>query len=142
MVWREWGAWGAWALLAVALVGGVVTAYAQAPATRADYIASQTLARDLERLGVRHMYTDYWTCDKTAFLTQERITCDTLGDTLHQGDNRYPPYAAATQADPRAAYVFPDGSPQAKALAVRAADPAWRYTLSRLDGYVVYLPKT
>ncbi len=64
-----------------------------------------------------------------------------LGAGLRQArDNRYPPYVAAVQADPRAAYVFPAGSPQAAALARKAADPAWGYTLTRLDGYVVYTP--
>ncbi len=74
--WREGRrarvAWAALALLAVALAGGVAATYAQAPAARADAAANQALVRDLERLGVRHMYTDYWTCYKTAFLSQER----------------------------------------------------------------------
>jgi hypothetical protein len=124
------------------MVGGVMATYAQAPGARADATANQALVRDLELLGVRHMYTDYWTCYKIAFLSRERITCDVLNQGLKQAqDNRYPPYAAAVQGDSRAAYVFPNGSPQAAALARKAADPAWGYTLTRLDGYVVYTPQ-
>lgn len=144
--WREGrrglAAWAALGLLAVALAGGVAATYAQTPAARADAAANQALVHDLGRLGVRHIYTDYWTCYKTAFLSQERITCDVLSAGLRQAqDNRYPPYAAAVQADPRASYVFPAGSPQAAALARKAADPTWGYTLTRLDGYVVYAPR-
>ena len=125
-------------LIALALAGGVASTYAQAPGARADAAANQALIRDLERLGVRHMYTDYWTCYKAAFLSRERITCVVLDTELGPGNNRYAPYVAAVQADPRAAYVFPDGSPQAAALARRAADPRWGYALARMDGYMIY----
>jgi hypothetical protein len=134
---RAWNL-AALGLVALAMAGGVAATYAQAPDARADAAASQALVRDLERLGVRHMYTDYWTCYKVAFLSRERITCDVLDAALGQGNNRYTPYVAAVQADPRAAYVFPDGSPQAAALARRAADPTWGYAMTRLDGYVIY----
>src|SRR6185437_11535387 len=67
----RFAALGALALILLAPVGGVASAYRASAATRASYQADQTLIRDLERLGVRHMYTDYWTCDKVAFLSQE-----------------------------------------------------------------------
>ena len=88
------------------------------------------------------MHTDYWTCDKVAFISQEHITCDTLKSNLTEGVNRYPPYVAQVAADPHTAYVFPATLPQAAALAQQAQqDPAWPYTLTRVDGYVVWLPK-
>ncbi len=138
----RWAALGLLMLTLLMLAGGVASAYRASAATRADYQADQTLIRDLERLGVRHMHTDYWTCDKVAFLSQERITCDTLKSDLTEGFNRYPPYVTQVAADPRAAYVFPAMLPQAAALAQRAQhDPAWPYTLTRVDGYVVYIPR-
>ncbi len=140
--WRRAWRVASLALIALIMAGGVAATYAQAPSARADMAASRALVSDLERLGVRHMYTDYWTCYKTAFLSQERMTCDVLGVGLRQAqDNRYPPYVAEVQADPRAAYVFPDGSPQAAALERKAADPAWGYTLTQVDGYVIYRPR-
>lgn len=127
-------------LFILVLAGGVVATYRSAPAAHAQYAADQQLVRDLERLGIQHMYTDYWTCYKVAFISHERITCDILGATLAQGNNRYPPYVAAVQADPRASYAFPANSPQAAALARRASDPAWHATQVTVDGYVIYLP--
>jgi hypothetical protein len=138
----RWLRWAALGLLTLTLLGGVVATYRASGATRASARADQTLIADLERLGVRHMYTDYWTCDKVAFLSQERITCESLKAGLERhGFNRYPPYVAAVEADPQAAYVFPASSAQALALAQQARDPAWPYTLTRMDGYVVYLPR-
>lgn len=140
---RTLGAWAGLALLLVALAGGMAAAYAESGETRARNNASQTLANDLERLGVRHMYTDYWTCDRTAFLSDERITCAALNTRMGVAqDNRYQPYVIATQADPRAAYVFPSASAQALALTRRArTDPDWRYTLTRMDGYDIWLAR-
>jgi hypothetical protein len=136
----RWLRWAGLGLLILALLGGVVATYRASAAARASARADQTLIADLERLGVRHMYTDYWTCDKVAFLSQERITCESLKAGLERhGFNRYPPYVAAVEADPQAAYVFPASSSQALALAQQARDPAWPYTLTRMDGYVVYL---
>ena len=128
-------------LLTLTLLGGVVASYRASAATRASYQADLRLVSDLERLGVRHMRTDYWTCGKVAFLSRERITCDVLRADLTPGDNRYPPYVAQVEADPHAAYVFPDGLPQAQALAQKARAPTWPYAPTRVDGYVVWLPK-
>lgn len=132
--------WVCLGLIFLALGGGVVSTYLLAPAARAQYAADQTLIHNLDRLGVRHMYTDYWTCYKVAFLTRERMTCDALNKTLGQDYNRYLPYVAEVQADPRAAYVFPANSPQAAAFARQMDAPGWHYVRVRLNGYVVYLP--
>ena len=123
------------------MLGGVVETYRLSAATRASAAADQAFIRDLERLGVRHMRTDYWTCDKVAFLTRERITCDVVSVALKDGFNRYPPYVAQVAADPQAAWVFPASSGQAATVAERARDPAWPYMLHRVDGYVVWLPR-
>jgi hypothetical protein len=136
---RGWR-WLALGLVAALLAGGVVATYRLSAATRASAQADQRLIHDLERLGVRHMHTDYWTCDKVAFLSQERITCDTLKSELSEGFNRYPPYVAQVAADPHATYVMPSQLPQAAALRQRAQNPDWHYTLTVVDGYDVWLP--
>ena len=136
---RGWR-WLALGLVVVLLAGGVVATYRLSAATRASAQADQRLIHDLERLGIRHMHTDYWTCDKVAFLSQERITCDTLKNDLTEGFNRYPPYVAQVAADPHAAYVMPSQLPQAATLKQRAHSPDWRYTLIVVDGYDVWLP--
>ena len=138
---RASGHWVWLALIMLTLTGGVVSTYTLAPAAHAQHSADQTLVRDLERFGVRHMYTDYWTCYKVAFLTREQIVCDVLDGMLEQGNNRYQPYVATVQADPRAAYVFPTDSPQAAAFARQADTPVSRFIRIRLDDYALFLPR-
>nr|BBH93320.1 hypothetical protein KTA_15190 [Thermogemmatispora argillosa] len=67
----------------------------------------------LQRQGATHIYADYWTCDRLAFLSTERILCSVLDAGLRPGLDRYPPYRSlveATLSPPY--YVFPIGSPQ------------------------------
>lgn len=121
------------------LLLGMVQLFGITPAAQAHNAQFAALQVSLERAGVTHIYTDYWTCDRIAFQSQERITCSVLGNDLAPGLNRYPPYARAVAADPHAAYVFGDGSPQALALAAEANGAMRQYRLLELDGYVVYV---
>ncbi len=129
------------ALLLLVSLCGVVAAFQASAAMRARAQADQVFIHDLERLGVRHMHSEYWTCYRIIFLSQERITCDARKPTLVEGFNRYPPYIAEVAADPNAPYVFPATSSHARTMARLAQNPTWPYTLIRMDGYVVYVRK-
>ena len=122
------------------LLLGIIQSFGMTPAAQAHNQQFAAFQHDLERLGVTRIYSDYWTCDRVIFQSQERILCSVLDDDLRPGLNRYPAYAASVAADPRAAYAFVEGSPQAQALAAAATDATWRrYQRMELDGYVVYL---
>jgi hypothetical protein len=101
-----------------------------------------TFVHDLLHTGATHIYTDYWTCDRVVLQSNEQIICSVLDNNLHPTENRYPAYSMAVQADPNAAYVFPDGSPQALAIARRIAQSGRHYTFSSFDGFVIYQPAT
>lgn len=90
----------------MALTGSLL-AFGEVPAATALNQRDAALIHDLERLGIRHIYTDYWTCDKIAFESGEQITCAVVNAQLKPDHNRYLPYLTAVSADPRAAYVFP-----------------------------------
>ncbi len=102
----------------------------------------EALAPALLRLHITHIYTDYWTCDLTAFLSRERVTCSVLDTHLHAGDNRYTSYVPVVSQDSQAAYVFQANSAQAKILAARVAQKSstWHYHVTYVDRYVVYQP--
>ncbi|HLJ81807.1 MAG TPA: hypothetical protein VKT52_10000, partial [Ktedonobacterales bacterium] len=121
------------------LLLGMIQLFGITPAAQVHNAQFAALRTDLERAGVTHIYTDYWTCDRIAFQSQERITCSVLDNDLQPGLNRYPPYARIVSADPRAAYVFGDGSPQALALAAEANGAMRQYRRLEMAGYVVYL---
>lgn len=94
----------------------------------------------LAALGVTRLYSEYWTCDRVIFQTQEHLTCAVLDEHLAPGQNRYLAYYGIVAADPRAAYTFPIHSAQAAAFAAHAAESPGRYRQLTFDGYVVYLP--
>lgn len=109
-------------------------------ATQALNRQQEALIRDLLRIGATHIYSEYWTCDRLIFQSQERIICSSLKEKLNAGFDRYQPYHVIVRQDPHAAYVFPQGSPQALAIAQRVRTTRHRYRFFTFDGYVVYQP--
>jgi hypothetical protein len=98
------------------------------------------LIRNLERIGATRVYTDYWTCYRMIYQSQERITCAVLDDHLRPAMDRYPRYRDAVQRDPRAAYVFPQGSSFVTALSRRVARSGQHFRKMTFNFYVVYQP--
>ncbi len=87
------------------------------------------------------MYSDYWTCDRLIFLTQERLICGVVDEATTGPDlNRYVPYYTTVRADPHSAYVFVAGSVYANAFAQRIATTHAQYRKLLFVGYVVYIP--
>jgi hypothetical protein len=125
-------------LICLAFVGGFANVLLGVPAARAANQQQMALIADLERLHATQIYSDYWTCDRIAFLSDERIICSALDPQLRPDLDRYPPYRLQVAASPRPPYVFPRGSAQAAAFEARIQ--AHRYRRLLLDGYLIYLP--
>jgi hypothetical protein len=112
------------------------------PDARAEAQRQERLFSGLDQLGVTALYTDYWTCDRLAFLSHERIICATLNPELRPDLDRYAPYRERVTATPGAAYLFPADSTQARSFqAVYDRAPA-AFQRITLDGYILYLPAT
>jgi MFS family permease len=129
-------------LIGVFLVIGVFTTFGEIPYDTQRYQTDMHLIQNLEHLGIKHAYTDYWTCDKMAFLSNEQIICGVVNQQSAPGLNRYMPYYTAVKQDPGAAYLFPinpnipPGSIHIKNIEQRLKD-FHRYIM---DGYIIYLP--
>ncbi len=101
-----------------------------------------TLTIDLLGLHARHIYSDYWTCNRLIFLSNERIICSVLDTNLSPGQNRYARYAQIVQQDPSSAYVFDlangntTGVAQEKAFAERFRT---QYHHRYVVGYAIYV---
>jgi len=93
-------------LCLLALVGSTLT-FSLLPATAAANQRDAILIQTLNRLHIRDMITEYWTCDKIAFETDEHIICVSVGSELQLSHNRYTPYIHTVAKDPHPAYVFP-----------------------------------
>jgi hypothetical protein len=115
------------------------------PAVQAINRQEYALIDNLLHNNIHRIYSDYWTCDRLMFQSQERIICSVLDDNLRNGHNRYQPYYAIVSADPQAAYVLEAGSPQAGAFAQYVATtlpPYQNYQQLEMNGYVIYRPKS
>ncbi len=122
------------------LVVGTVTTFLSVPSTQTVNQQQLMLVDDLLQLHATRIYTDYWTCDLTAFLSREQIICDVLDERLQPGNNRYMPYVSIVNNSPNAAYVFQIGSPQSIAFAKKIAQESQKYRLTIADNYDIYQP--
>ena len=121
------------------LLIGTINTFREIPANNVTNQQQEALINDLLHIGATHIYTDYWTCDRVAFISNERIICGVLDpDLVGTHNNRYMPYLAIVEADPHSAYVFLVNSPQATTMARQAATPGVHYQRFLFDGYIVY----
>ncbi len=121
------------------LLIGTINTFREIPANNVTNQQQEALINDLLHIGATHIYTDYWTCDRVAFISNERIICGVLDpDLVGTHNNRYRPYLAIVEADPHSAYVFRVNSPQAATMARQAATPGVHYQRFLFDGYIVY----
>ncbi|MBO0790603.1 MAG: hypothetical protein J2P36_06595, partial [Ktedonobacteraceae bacterium] len=107
------------------------------PGTQAEHQRDLALINHLRSIGVRHFYTEYWTCDKLAFLSQEELICGVVASNLKPTHNREAGYYQAVSADPHAAYVFPIGY-HTPTLEHNIA----KYHFQTFAGYHIYIPIT
>jgi hypothetical protein len=95
--------------LCATLLYGTYVTLGETPAAvnadRTEHIAIDTLIKHK----ITHVYSGYWTCNRMAFESQERITCGVMNNDLTgpaPGLNRYAPYYTAVQNDPYTSYIF------------------------------------
>lgn len=112
------------------------------PVAQANLRQDADLINTLLNRGITHMYTDYWTCGRIAFESQERIICSVVDEQLQPGVNRYPPYAAIVKADIQASWVFPLGLAQIRTFEQTMQKSGKTYLSFTRDGYVIYMPIT
>jgi len=128
------------ALLVILLLVGTINAFLEIPTVQAYNQQQDALINKLSQLKISHFYTEYWTCDSTAFLAKEQIICTSIDDALHPRYNRYLPYVIIVKSDPNAAYVFPVGASQLVPIARKIAHSPKQFIHLVYDGYVIYKP--
>lgn len=101
---------------------------------------ARELAAVVQRAGIRHIYGEYWTCNRLIFNTRERVICAVLGEDLHPGQNRHPPYPAQVEAAPTPAYVFEAGEPADTAFRAYLARIAVPARVTEVADYRIYQP--
>jgi len=138
-----------WAML-VLLIGlfaaETLSTTTDMPAIRADNTQVNAVTQKLIQMGITHIYSGYWQCDRFIFLTQEKITCAVVMQELSPGLTRYARYARIVYADPNAAYVFPQNSlfetdfDLETNFELMMGQTNQHFQKMVIDGYVVYRP--
>ena len=128
-------------LVTFMFISGTARVIADIPNAQATYAEQQVLIEHLEHIGATRIFTDYWTCYRLAFQSDERIICAPLTEDLKRGPesvNRYAPYYEQVRTASRPAYVFPRDSIQAANFAHQVQAQNTPYTYSEFENYIIY----
>jgi hypothetical protein len=139
---KVWAGRLALGVVALAYLLGLAGVLQAIPDARAEAQRQERLIADLEKRGVTAIYTDYWTCDRLAFLSHERIICATLNPELRPDLDRYAPYREQVATAPYPVYLFPADSAQAHSFQAFYDRAPSAFQRIALDGYILYLPAT
>lgn len=137
---RTVGKMGILAGLLAVMTLGTIDVIHQIPYMQWQSWEQNALIGHLEEIGATRIYTDYWTCYRTIYQSRERILCAVLDEHLRPSENRYPAYRDIVVRDARAAYVFPNQTPFARAMAQHVAQSRQRFRRYVFNFYVVYQP--
>ena len=124
-------------LVATTFLLGTVRTFAGVAAAEAAYNQEGALVQDLLRVGATRIYSEYWTCNRLTFRSQEQIVCSALDEQLKPGFDRYLPYRSIVKAAAHPAYVFPLRSQQSVAVQ-RELLTTGHYRHYVFEGYDVY----
>jgi hypothetical protein len=126
------------ALILAVFVMGTISTFASIPQAEQAYNQEGALIQDLLHIGATRIYSEYWTCNRLTFHSQERIICSSLSEDLAPGFDRYAPYGAIVRSSPHPVYVFSAGSPQAASMERAVSSQHIHYRRYLFYGYIVY----
>jgi hypothetical protein len=125
-------------LVAGTFLSGTIRTFAEIPSAQAAYQREDALVHHLLEIGATRIYSEYWTCNRLTFHSQEQIICSVLDEQLKPGFDRYKPYRAVVRADPHPSYVFPRGSKQVDSFKRQMLGSNVHYRLYLFEGHLVY----
>jgi hypothetical protein len=132
---------GVLAAIVVAILAGTVATFVALPGVEADNQQQQALVQGLLRIDATRVYSGYWTAGyRLVFQSDERIISAVPGGLTEAGGNRYASYVPIVASDPRVAFVFQAGSPDALAFSKKLAHSSRRYRRYQFGIYLVYQP--
>ncbi|BCL81611.1 hypothetical protein ccbrp13_40760 [Ktedonobacteria bacterium brp13] len=122
-------------------ITGTIICLESLPQAKAEFVQQERLVNAMISIGATRIYTDYWTCYRLAFQSEERITCANLDSDLRLGDrnsNRYAPYLTSVEHARTATYVFQIRSDQYKILQRLLPRVKNRYKIYRVGSFAIY----
>ena len=119
---------------------GVYNTFEQIPAAQSFYASQDDLIQHLQDIGATHFYSEYWTCNRLIFQSNEKLICSSLDEKLGPGFDRYLPYRTTVNTTKDAAYVFPKNAPQIAVLDAKMQNHTLKpsYQRQEFGNYVIY----
>ena len=127
-------------LIALLFLVGTVKTFQEIPATQGNNAVQEDFVARLTGLGIVHIYSDYWTCERVMFQSVGKITCFTIDEYLNRGYERYHPNEIIVTSDPKSSYALPLNSFFTRGMDTRIAHTHKPYYIYTFDGYEVYQP--
>ncbi|MFL5587100.1 MAG: ArnT family glycosyltransferase [Ktedonobacteraceae bacterium] len=129
-------------ITSIFVIGTIRTLIEGVPEAQEAYTREDTLVQDLLRVGATRIYSEYWTCNRLIFHSQEQIICSALDDQLKPGFDRYTPYRSIVRAAMHPAYVLPLNSVQATTFQREMLSQYVHFRHYVFEGYDVYQSDT
>ncbi len=126
------------AAIAACYLLGTLLVFAAAPGERMQNQQELALVQTVMRMGIKHVYSDFWTCDNLIFISKTRVLCNTTDEHMQPDGSRYQPFGLAVLADAKADYIFPITSPHASACKKFLTEHRIKYQQYEINNYVVY----
>lgn len=133
----------AFVLIFIVLLHGVIMTLTAIPEAQAGNARMSTLISYLEKQHITRFYSEYWTCNKIIFATQEKIICSNtwnVNGKLHNGSNRYPVYLTDVEQAKDPAFVYPQGDSRIEVVEKALKVQKISYKVREVAGYIVLIP--
>jgi hypothetical protein len=128
-------------VLIVCMAYETFSVFREIPQAQETTASIEELSAYLQKAGVTRFYSEYWTCNRLIFLSQEKLICANTwianGKIIHNPD-RYKPYRAIVEAASNPAFVYPVGDTRAQTLEQELSIERISYSRKQMAGYVVY----
>jgi MFS family permease len=126
------------AAIAAFYVLGTLLIFTSVPKEQMQNQQEVTLVQTIMSMGVKHVYSDFWTCDNLIFISRTRILCNTTDEHMKPDGSRYHPFGREVLTDPKADYIFPINSPHAQACKKFLTERDIKYQRYEINNYVIY----
>ena len=129
--------------LGLFLIYQTVSVFHEVPQAQETTAQIEDLSAYLQKAGITRFYSEYWTCNRLIFLSQEKLICANTSSgssTLLHGYDRYKAYRAMVKAAKNPAFVYPVGDTRIQTLEQELKKGRISFSRERIAGYVVYQP--
>jgi hypothetical protein len=128
-------------MIFLGLITSMSYLFSEIPHAQQDDRTRTLLVHKLEEMHITRFYSEYWTCARLMFDSQEKLICgDTWGNLTH-GYDRYMPYLDAVVQANNPAFVYPVGYSSLTELDHALKRTHTPYHLTTYEGYVIIQPE-